>query len=251
MTREGNAEKRTVLVTGGTRGLGLAIAERLSRDGYRVVATGRHLSANLDALTRDAKTWDGEIVYRPLELANRESLHDFVTSIQRTYGGLYGLINNAAVAHEGVLATQHESHIIELLTVNVTNTILLTKYAVRPMLLARCGRVVNVASIIASTGYKGLSVYAASKAALIGFTKSLAREVGRFGITVNAVAPGYMATAMSAGLDDEQLTAIQRRTPLGRLVSVQEVAGAVAFLCSSEAGSITGSTVTVDAGCTA
>jgi 3-oxoacyl-[acyl-carrier protein] reductase len=244
-------DRQTILVTGGTRGLGLAITRRLAREGYRVVATGRRPSVVLDQVIREASAAGGAVEFRALDLAGRAGLHDFVRELTRTFGGLYGLVNNAAVAHDGVLATMHETQIAEVLTVNVTHTLMLTKYALRPMLLARAGRVINIASIIGFTGFYGLSVYGASKAALIGFTRSLAREVGRAGITVNAVAPGYMATDMSAGLDDEQRAAIQRRTPLGRLVTVEEVAGTVAFLCGPDAAGITGSVITVDGGSTA
>ncbi len=244
-------ERQTILVTGGTRGLGLAIARRLARDGFRVVTTGRRLSPALDEAMQAAAAVGQEIHFRPLDLTERAGLHEFVQELAGTFGGLYGLVNNAAVAHEGVLATMHESQIAGLLAVNVTHTIVLTKYALRPMLLARAGRVVNIASIIGLTGFNGLSVYGASKAALIGFTRSLAREVGRAGITVNAVAPGYLATEMSAGLDEAQRAAIQRRTPLGRWVTVEEVAGAVAFLCGPDAAAITGTVLPVDGGSTA
>lgn len=244
-------EKKTILVTGATRGLGLAIARRLAREGYRVVGTGRRLSPALEALIHEAPALGGEVQFRGLDLTRREGLHEFVLELQRAFGGVYGLVNNAAVAHDGVLATQHESQIVEMLTVNVTHTILLTKQVLRLMLLVRSGRVVNIASIISYTGFNGLSVYGASKAALIGFTRSLAREVGRAGITVNAVAPGYMDTDMSAGLSTEQRESIQRRTPLGRWVSVEEVAGAVAFLCGPDAAGITGTVLTVDGGSTA
>jgi 3-oxoacyl-[acyl-carrier protein] reductase len=216
-----------------------------------VVATGRRPSEELERLIEEESRVGRQVTFRPLDLSGPQDLHRFMKELTGDCGPLYGLVNNAAVAHDGVLATMHESQIVEVLNVNVTRTILLTKYALRSMLLGRGGRVVNVSSIIASTGFNGLSVYAASKAALIGFTRSLAREVGRAGITVNAVAPGYMATDMSSGLAEDQLASIRRRTPLGRLVTVEEVAGTVAFLCGPEAAGITGTVVTVDGGSTA
>ena len=240
---------KNVLVTGGTRGLGLAIAVRLAHDGYHVVASGRSLSEEFgQAMTGEA---GANLAFEPLDLADHAGLHGFVGMIVKTHGPLYGLVNNAAVAHDGVLATMHESEIEEVIAVNVTATILLTKYAVRSMLVAGGGRIINVSSIIGATGFNGLSVYGASKAALIGFTRSLARELGRAAVTVNALAPGYMATRMSAGLTPEQVDTIVRRTPLRRLVTAEEVAGAAAFLLGPDAAMITGTVLTVDGGSTA
>lgn len=237
-----------VLVTGGTRGLGLAIVARLADEGYRVVAAGRSLSPELSALIGAR----GEAIsYAALDLARPGDLRGAVNSITRESGPLYGLVNNAAVAHEGVLATMHESEIEEIIAVNITGAILLTKYAVRSMLLGGEGRIVNVSSIIGMTGFNGLSVYGASKAALIGFTRSLSRELGRAKITVNALAPGYMETQMSAGLSPEDRARIVRRSPLGRLATVEEAAAAVAFLLGPDAAAITGTVLTVDAGSTA
>ena len=160
-------------------------------------------------------------------------------------------MNNAALGRDSVLATQHETEIGELIRVNIEAPILLTKYLVRPMLIERGGRIINVSSIIASTGFSGLSVYGATKAALIGFTRSLAREVGRGGVTVNAVAPGYMETDMTGGLAGEKLAAIRRRSPLGHLAQPLDVAHAVSYLLSDRAANVTGTTLTIDAGSTA
>jgi len=244
-------EPKNVLVTGATRGLGLAITRRLVCDGYRVIATGRTLSSGLEELIDSPTESGGSAVFHPADLGDLAGLHAFVSGITREHRVLHGLVNNAAVAHSGVLATMHESEIIQLVNLNVTSAMILTKYALRSMLLNRSGRIVNVSSIIASTGFNGLSVYGASKAALIGFTRSLARELGRASITVNAVAPGYMKTDMSAGLRDEQLETIRRRTPLQRLVTPEEVAGSVSFLLGPDAAAITGTVLTVDGGSTA
>jgi 3-oxoacyl-[acyl-carrier protein] reductase len=161
------------------------------------------------------------------------------------------LVNNAALGYDGVLATMHDSQIGELVGVNLTATILMTKYAVRSMLLQRSGRVVNVSSIIATTGFNGLSVYAATKAALNGFSRSLARELGKAGITVNSVAPGYMQTDMTGALQGDKLESIKRRSPLGRLASVDDAAAAIAWLLGPDSSAITGTTLTIDAGSTA
>ena len=174
-----------------------------------------------------------------------------VKEIVKIHGRPYALINNAALGHDGVLATMHEKDIHDLIKVNIEAPILLAKYVSRSMLLNKIGRIVNVGSIIGSTGFNGLSVYGATKSALGGFTKSLARELGKANITVNTLAPGYMETNMTKGLQGEKLQSITRRSPLGRLAGVDDAAQAALFFLSDGAGSITGSTITVDAGSTA
>jgi len=240
--------KKIVVVTGATRGLGLAISRQCLTDGYKVVAVGRTISDEFSGLMLSQPD---NIVFERFDFKNSDGIHEFATSLIRAHGRPWGLVNNAALGHDGVLATLHERDIAELIAVNVQAPILLTKYLLRPMLINRCGRIVNISSIIASTGYNGLSVYGATKAALSGFTRSLAREVGKANITVNIVAPGYMETDMTSALDGEKLQSIRRRSPLGRLSGVDDVAGAVSYLLSEKAACITGSTITIDAGSTA
>jgi 3-oxoacyl-[acyl-carrier protein] reductase len=150
-----------------------------------------------------------------------------------------------------VLATMHERDIEEILRVNLQSPIVMAKYASRSMLLGGQGRIINVSSIIASTGFNGLAVYGASKAGMVGFTKSLSRELGKAGITVNCVAPGYMETEMTAGLVGDKLASIRRRSPSGKLAGVDDVARSVSFLLGEGGAMITGTTITVDAGSTA
>ena len=162
----------------------------------------------------------------------------------------YGLINNAGIGLDGVLATQHASDISKILKLNLEAPITLSKYIVRHMIKERKGRIINISSIIAKTGFNGLAVYGASKAGLEGFTRSLAREVGRFNITVNAVAPGYMLTDMTIGLDKSRLDSIVRRAPLG-LPQTENVAFAVEHLLDPLSEKTTGTVLTVDGGSTA
>ncbi len=239
---------RYVVVTGGTRGLGLAIVRQLVRDGFNVIALGRQKTEMLEAL---AAEHPNQVHFEAFDFVNTSEIYGLSKRISDTYGRIYGLVNNAAIGSDGVLATMHESDIREVLAVNVEAPILLTKYLLRPMMLNKEGRIVNISSIMANTGFSGLSVYGASKSAMTGFTRSLCREVGRMGVTVNMLAPGYMQTEMTSSLQGEKLETIKRRSALGRLATVEDSARAVGFLMSSEAASITGTTITVDAGSTA
>ncbi|MGL4564597.1 MAG: SDR family NAD(P)-dependent oxidoreductase [Halioglobus sp.] len=239
---------KVVVVTGGTRGLGLAIVHRLLDEDYRLVAVGRNCSGELTSLIQDNP---GRVSFEAYDFAETAGIHEFALHLGRQYGRIYGLVNNAALGHDGILATMHEQEISALLKVNVEAPILLTKYLLRPMLINRGGRVINISSIMAGTGFSGLAVYGATKAALGGFTRSLAREVGRAGITVNTVAPGYMQTDMTGSLQGGKLEAIKRRSPLGKLAGVRDVADGVAYLMGESAAMVTGITLTIDAGSTA
>ncbi len=237
-------EKKNILITGATRGLGKSLAKRLCNDKYRIIGTGRGNACPKDWLESSG------LVYRQLELGQWRGHHAFIRDIQKEFGPLYGLINNAAIGVDGVLATMHEKDIESVINVNVTGSIVLSKYALRSMIAQGTGRIINIASIIASTGFNGLSVYGASKSALLGFTRSLAREVGKAGITVNSVSPGYMETDMSAGISEKDLERIKRRSPLKRLVQPEDVAAVVELMLSDEGSNLTGHDIKVDAGST-
>jgi 3-oxoacyl-[acyl-carrier protein] reductase len=243
---------RNVVVTGGSRGLGLGIARKLTGAGYRVIAIARKESNQLTSAMEEAeRDGPGRLHFVPFDLAEIGEIRGLVTTLRKNFGPIYGLVNNAAIAFDGVLAIMHNSQIEDLVRVNTLSPIVLTKYIVRSMMADGGGRIVNVSSVIGFTGYSGLSVYAATKASMIGFTRSLAREVGRLAVTVNSVAPGFVDTAMTQNLDAEQRQQIVRRSALRRLPDIDDVANAVEFILSDKAKSITGTVITVDAGNTA
>ena len=240
--------KKIVIISGATKGLGLAISSLLVESGYLVVGVSRN---NTDEFNKLMTSEPDSVFFHSFDFSETESISTLVKKIVKLYGRPYALVNNAALGHDGVLATMHEKDISELIKVNIEAPILLAKYVSRAMLLNREGRIVNIGSIIGSTGFNGLSVYGATKSALNGFSKSLSRELGKANITVNTLAPGYMKTNMTQGLKGDKLSSIVRRSPLGRLASVDDAAQAVSFFLSDGAGSITGTTITVDAGSTA
>lgn len=243
---------RNVVVTGGSRGIGLGIVARLAAAEYRVVAIARTVSEDFEAAIRKlGPEAGGRVSFVPADLGDLDSLPDLLRGIRKSHGPLYGLVNNAGLGTQGLLSAMPDRQIEDLLRINTLAPIVLTKYALRQMMAEGAGRVVNISSIIASTGYNALSVYAASKAATIGFTRSLAREVGRLGITVNAVAPGFIDTAMTGELAPEERDRIARRSALRRLAEVADVANAVEFLLGEGGRNITGTVITVDAGNTA
>jgi len=243
---------RKVIVTGASRGLGLAIVRRLSTEGYCAIAIARQKGEELaSAIAGAEKTAPNSLHFVSFDLAKTDRIPALVKGLRKDFGPIYGLVNNAAVGFNGVLGTMLNSQIESLIRINTLAPILLTKYVVRHMMADGAGRVINIASINAFTGYSGLSVYGATKASMIGFTRSLAREVGRLGITVNAVAPGFMDTDMTQSLGEEHRRQIARRSAMQRLPELEDAVDAVEFLLGSKAKNITGTVLTVDAGATA
>jgi 3-oxoacyl-[acyl-carrier protein] reductase len=238
----------TVLVTGASRGLGLSITHSLLTSGYRVIGVARSETIAL----RDTKeNYPSSFFFEPFDLRDSRSIRDFASMIGKRHGRLYGLVNNAGIGTDGVLATMHDNDINDVITVNLIAPMLLCKYFSRGMLINRRGRIINIASIIAGTGFAGLAAYGGSKAGLVGFTKSLSRELGKAGITVNSVSPGYVETSMTAAMDEARLKSIRRRSPFDRFPTAQEIAATVCFLLSAGGSGVHGSNVVVDLGSTA
>jgi len=234
-----------VLVTGGSRGLGLAMASTLASRGYRVIALARSPTEELRAAM---DTHRDTLLFRAFDLTDTAGIGGMVAQLRRELGPVYGLVNNAGLGSGGLLSMMRDAEIESLVRLNTLSPLVLTKYVLRSMMAARSGRIVSISSIVASNGYKGLSAYSATKAALEGFTRSLAREVGPLGITVNAVAPGFVDTAMTQELAEDDRRRIIGRSALRRMAGPDDVAAAVAYLFSEEARNITGVTLTVDAG---
>ena len=240
---------RNVIVTGGTRGLGLAVVGYIAAEGYRAIAIARNKSAEFSAL--EQRFGRDLLEFVPFDLAEIEELPNLAKQLSADFGPMYGLVNNAGIGTDGALAMMPVSRIEQLVRLNTLAPIILSKYVVRRMMADGGGRIVNVASITAFTGYSGLSVYAATKSSMIGFTRSLAREVGRLGINVNAVAPGFMDTEMTRQMDAKRRAQIARRSALRRFACVEDVARAVGYLLGENARNVTGTVLTVDAGATA
>lgn len=241
---------RSVIVTGGSRGLGAGLVQAFLDAGDRVATCSRSRTDATDAWQARPELAE-RFHYEELDLVDRASCDAFVRRVSDRFGGLDVLVNNAGIAREGVLGLMQDDDVDDVVDLNIKATVRITRAAVRRMLPQGWGRVINISSVVGVSGYRGLAVYSASKAALDGFTRAMARELGARRITVNSVAPGYLRTEMSLGLDEQQLRQIARRTPLGRLGESEDVAAAVLFLASEEARFVTGQVLVVDGGLSA
>jgi 3-oxoacyl-[acyl-carrier protein] reductase len=239
---------KVALVTGASRGIGRAIAQTLASQGARVVvayASQESAAVEVVAAVREA---GGEAEAVQLDVTDTARVDAVLADVAKRYGRLDILVANAGVAIDGLLMRLKDEDLDRMLSVNLRGAMACARAAIKTMVRARAGRVVFVSSVIGEMGNVGQTAYAATKAALLGVTKSLAREVGSRTITVNAVAPGFIETDMTASIQGDLRSAVEKQIPLGRIGSPKDVAAAVAFLCSDEAAYVTGHVMRVNGG---
>ncbi len=243
---------RNIIVTGGSRGIGLGIARKLAGSNHHVITVARSSNDALESAIAEVETSrTGKISCFPLDLSKIDDLREAAREIRKTFGPIYGLVNNAGLGTPGVLGNMAEADILRLTQLNIVSPMVFTKHVLRSMLVQRSGRIVNISSIVAITGYQGISVYSATKASMLGFTRSLAREVGGLGITVNAVLPGFTDTEMTGEMGEKERARVANRAALKRLTNIADIANMVDYLVSDQAEGITGSSLVIDAGATA
>ncbi len=241
---------KVALVTGASRGIGRAVALGLAQSGARVVVNYRGQQAAADEVVAAIEGAGGAAAAVQADVAQAADVEQLLKTTLDTYGRIDILVNNAGITRDNLLLRMKDDEWDAVMATNLRGVYLLTKAVLRPMMKARGGRIINITSVVGLTGNAGQANYAAAKAGLIGFTKSVAREMASRGITANAIAPGYIETDITSGLSDEIRNTVLGNIPAGRLGQPRDVAGAVVFLSSDAAGYITGQTLAVDGGMT-
>lgn len=243
-----NLSEQVVIVTGGSRGIGEAIVRRLASDGARVYATFNSGADKAQQITNELSELGQFVSYHQVNVTDEQSIKSFVEEIIAKEKRIDGVVNNAGITKDGLLMRMSESDWDSVMDTNLKSVFTMTKTVIRQMMSQRRGRIVNIASVVGITGNAGQANYVASKAGLIGFTKSVAKEVASRNILVNCVAPGYIETEMTGKLTEEQLNAFLNVIPIKRAGKGEEIASVVSFLLSPDSQYITGQTITVDGG---
>ena len=236
---------KIILITGANRGIGHNILKKIATCGYTVIGTSRSKDG-ADLITETLKDFEGKGIV--MDVTNQDSINTSVSQIKDDYGIIYGLVNNAGITNDNLLMRMSDEQWNTVIETNLTSLYRVTKSVLKDMMKARTGRIVNIGSIVGMMGNAGQSNYSATKSGLLGFTKSLAREVSSRNINVNAISPGFIDTDMTRALSEEQIEALTKNIPLGRIASPDEVSSVVAFLLSDDSSYITGENINVNGG---
>lgn len=239
-----NLNGKTALITGASGGIGAAIAIALHAAGATIAISGTRVAALEELKSRIG----GDVHVLPCNLSSAEEVEKLIPAAEAAMGGLDILINNAGITRDGLAMRMKDDDWQSVIDVNLTSNFRLCRAAMRGMMKKRAGRIINITSIVGVTGNAGQANYAASKAGVIGLTKSLAQELATRGVTVNCIAPGFIATPMTEGLNEKQKEGILGRIPAGRMGTPDDIAAAVLYLASDEAGYVTGQTLHVNGG---
>lgn len=237
--------RKVILVTGASRGIGRAIAERFAFEGHFVIGTA---TSEKGAEAIEEYLGESGGIGRVLDVCNDEDIDRLFEEIDSAYGGINVLVNNAGITKDGLLMRMKDDDWSSVIDTNLTSIYRMSRRAVRGMMKARTGRIINITSVVGQMGNAGQSNYAASKAGVEGFTRALAREIGSRGVTVNCVAPGFVETDMTEALDERLINSMLDAVPVGRMGQPHEIAAAVSFLASDDASYITGEVLAVNGG---
>lgn len=241
-------KEEVALITGSARGIGKATALRLAREGYKVVVCDLIAGESCEQVVHEIRNSGGIAIAIGCDITDPLQVKEMIRQVIDTFGRLDVLVNNAGIAKDNLLLRISDDEWLQTINTNLTGTFLCTRAAIRQMMKQRYGRIINFSSVVGLYGNAGQAHYAASKAGIIGFTRSIAKEYGSRGITANAVAPGYIETPMTANMKKDYWDEILKQVPLGRAGTPEDVAGVVAFLVSKDADYITGQVIVVDGG---